>query len=181
MPVNIKKFAIGGVVVAAIFAIVILTVLKLAAGNSSKSKAPKNVTVVTDASHATFAYLVPSDTGNWQMNAQRPVFDKTEGVVSYTVHDESDNTDVTISQQPLPSQLTSKNGINTFIANSNVVASQKAGNGTLYFRAEQTIGGSSSGAVTVIYMMKNVLMFGASGQPLSYSTWAKLMASMQIN
>lgn len=180
-----SKWIAGIVVVVVIFVAGFVAALRFFAHPAANQ--PRQVTIVTDASHATFTYMVPSSSKDWQMASQPPQFDQTKGVVSYMIHSKANNTDVTISQQPMPAALKSQNSsaFNQFMVNSNVVLSEPAGSGKLYFRAAQTVGNGSSGsgggtASTVIFTAPSVLMFAAAGTPLKYAAWVQLMSSMQL-
>ncbi|HEY2003905.1 MAG TPA: hypothetical protein VGH44_02210 [Candidatus Saccharimonadia bacterium] len=138
------------------------------------------LTVVKDASKASFTFWVPAASPDWTFDPKSPVFDASRGVVDYQMK-LTGGTIVTISQQVMPDELKpwdTSAKFNQFISQSNVTMSEPAGKGKAYFRTTLTNGVPANGADTVIYANDDILMFGQAGEILSYDKWAKLLAAM---
>lgn len=154
---------------------------KLSPHAQSKTTQGK-LTVVQDASKAKFNFMVPADNPQWQFDAKGVVFDATKGVVNYRLT-MSDDTKVTISQQPMPDQLKpwdSSAKFNQFIAASNVTMSEPVGQGKVYFEAALSNGAPANGATTAIYATDKILMFGQAQGVLPFSKWAQLFGVMNF-
>jgi hypothetical protein len=185
-----KKWRVIGVVVAVVLAVVGLVegarepASLFHGGHPSKqqhAQAGGQLTVVKDASKAGFEFMAPMASNDWKFDAQSPVFDSAKGVVNYQVK-LANGTNVTISQQQMPAELTpwqSSAKFNQFILNSNVAFSQAVGEGKAYFRAAMTNGHPANGATVVIFATDGVLMFGQAGDVLPYDKWTKLLAAMK--
>lgn len=139
------------------------------------------LTVVKDASKASFDFWVPASSPDWTFDPKSPVFDATKGVVDYQMKLAS-GSNVTISQQVMPAELMpydTSAKFNQFIMSSNVALSEPVGKGKAYFRAAVSNGAPANGADTVIYATDQILMFGQAGEIMPFDKWAKLLAAMQ--
>jgi hypothetical protein len=176
-----KWIWLGGTLVAVVFAMGVMSLFEKASSTVHQSKG--KLTVVKEASQASFDYLVPGTDQAWKFDPNSPVFDQTKGVVNFKVILKDNNVSVTISQQKTPVVLkpvASSAKFNQFILASNVTSSEQVGSGKAYFRAALQNGAPASGATTVIYATDNVLIFGQAGSILSYDKWANLLASMHL-
>jgi hypothetical protein len=66
-----------------------------------------------------------------------------------------------------------------FIQSSNVVRSQQAGDGTVYYVAALQNGAQANGATSVIYVTDKILMFGRAGGLVGYDAWASMLSQMR--
>lgn len=147
---------------------------------AAKSSSPK-IGVVHDVKDAPFNFLVPGANAAWTYDTSSQRFDPDKGVMQYGVKLTYSNDVVTISQQLMPDELkpVKSDKFMAFINSSNVVRSQQAGPGTLYFIGMNQVGGSAPGTDAVIYATDDILLFGRTGSVVGYDAWAGLMASMK--
>jgi hypothetical protein len=150
------------------------------AANTGKSKSPK-ISVVHEVKNAPFNFMVPSPNAAWSYDEKSLTFDPDKGVMKYILRLNFAQADLTVSQQVMPDELKvpKSSKLSAFIQASNVVRSQQAGDGTLYFVAALQNGAQANGADAVIYATDDILLFGRTGSILGYDAWANLMASMR--
>jgi hypothetical protein len=180
---NRRKTAL---IVAAVVVVAVVVVVGVVAeiGRAGSSRAHTSqkpaIKVVQDVKDAPFDFLVPGVSAAWTYDAKSLTFDADKGVMKYGIKLNYANTDVTISQQRMPAELGSRETpkFKEFIVSSNVVRSQQAGNGTVYFIAMMQNGAQAPGADAVIYATNDILMFGKTGSLLGYDAWTALMDSM---
>jgi hypothetical protein len=179
---NKLKMAAWGLALV-VFAVGIITVVEKAGsilpGQARKSPGP-TIKVVQEIKKAPFNFLVPGTSDAWSYDGKSLTFDPERGVTKYNVKLKYANADVAISQQVMPDQLKPQKSpkFMEFIQTSNVVRSQQAGAGTIYYVAFVQNGAQANGADAVIYATNDILMFGRTGSALGYDAWANLMTSM---
>jgi hypothetical protein len=180
-----NRFIIGGLLAACVI-VVAIAIQTPKAISRVVSGAPHNsdkLTIVKENTKAVFPYLVPKPNSAYQFDPESTLFDQTKGIVKYNVILKDKNTKITISQQKLPEELRpvpDSAKFNQFILASNVNYSLSIAGGKVFFRMAQQNGAPASGATTVIFATNDVLLFGQSGDILSYEKWSKLLGEMVL-
>lgn len=177
---------LGGMLGLAIFGVGLATVLW---GAGSAAEPLVKVVRGQDAdtpgavtyNNAAFPYLVPKHK-DWDFKSDSVVFDQGKGVVKYQVVLKDPSLPVVISQQVMPSELKPQTSakFNQLVLSSNVVRSQEAGKGKVYFQAALTNGAQANGATNVMYATDDILLFGHAPMVMGYDKWAELLSSMEL-
>jgi hypothetical protein len=155
-------------------------VWSLSAGKVAKHPGAK-ISVVQNVKNAPFNFLAPGDDDAWTFNEKSMTFDPERGVLKYGMRLKYADQDLTVSQQVMPDELKGQKSpkFMEFIQSSNVVRSQQAGDGTVYYVAALQNGAQANGATSVIYVTDKILMFGRAGGLVGYDAWASMLSQMR--
>jgi hypothetical protein len=168
-------FAVGLVTMVRGLGAAVAPVAKVVTGRDSSAQG-----AATTIGHAKFAYLIPKNR-DWELQSNSVVYDEGKGVVRYQLMLKDADLPLVMSQQVMPDELKPQTGakFDQLVLASNVVRSQAAGKGKVYFEAALTNGVQANGATNVIYATDDILMFGHAPTVLAYDKWVALMASME--